>query len=46
MNCHIELPALANIANKFRRQCPVCGGYYYEDRKTSMELSRLEDAGR
>ena len=39
--CHRELHPLMNVYGMVRRQCPVCGGTYYEDASVTNYLDKL-----
>jgi len=37
-SCHTELHPLNNVYGMKRRECPVCGGYYYEKMEETVIL--------
>jgi len=45
MNCHTELPKELNVFGMTRRQCPVCGGWYYEKLEDAVSLDAFNQRG-
>jgi hypothetical protein len=44
--CHRELHPAMNVYGLIRKQCPVCGGYYYEDASVTNDLNKLGEVNR